>query len=280
MTAVAPGGALREGRSRPATRLPAIAPVLRVVSPPEVTAPSCPLDDAPAPSPAPAASTRRRAVPLLAGAAVAALAWALLAAPFARVGSVEVSGASPRWAAAVRDAAAPALGRPLLLAGSAGVAERVRAVPGVRSVSVGVRWPGTLTVDVVERRAGVAVPVAGGVRIFADDGVDLGLEARPPAGLPRLVVPAAALAPRTVLAAEQAWHGLPQALAAEIVQAGATSPDGVWFALRGGARVVWGSPEDGALKASVLAALRRTAPATRGTTFDVSAPDAPSVSAP
>jgi cell division protein FtsQ len=133
---------------------------------------------------------------------------------------------------------------------------------------------------VQERRPAVAVPVAGGVRLFGADGVDLGVVARPPAGLPRLVVPAGALRPRTVLAAEQAWSGLPRGLAAEVVQAGATSPDGVWFALRAGARVVWGSSGDGAVKAEVLAALRRTAPATRGTTFDVSAPDAPSVSTP
>src|SRR4051812_21603639 len=279
MTAVAPGGALREGRSRPGAGLPPIGPVLRVVAPVQVPAPSCPLEDAPEPSPA-VSPRRRRAMPVFAGAAVAAVAWALLASPFATVRRVEVTGASPRWAAAVGGAAAPALGRPLLFAGGAGVAERVGAVPGVRSVSVGVRWPGTLTVAVVERPAALAVAVPGGVRLFADDGVDLGLEARPPAGLPRLVVPAGALGPRTVLAAEQAWRGLPRALAADVVQAGATSPDGVWFALRQGAGVVWGSSGDGAVKARMLAVLRRTTPATRGTTFDVSAPDAPSVSTP
>jgi cell division protein FtsQ len=279
MTAAAPGGALREGRVRPGPPLPAITPVLRVVAPVQAPAPSCPLDDAPAPGPA-VSRRGRRAVPLLAGAAVAAVAWALLASPFATVRGVEVTGASPRWAAAVREAAAPALGRPLLFAGGAEVAERVGAVPGVRSVSVGVRWPGTLTVAVVERPAAVAVPVRGGVRVFAADGVDLGFEPRPPAGLPRLTVPAGALGPRTVLAAEQAWSGLPRGLAAEVVQAGATSPDGVWFALRDGARVVWGSSGDSVAKADALAALRRTAPSNSGTTFDVSAPDAPSVSTP
>ena len=70
------------------------------------------------------------------------------------------------------------------------------------------------------------------------------------------------------------------ALAAEVARAGATSPDGVWFGLRDGSRVVWGGAGDTAAKAELLAALRRSVPAAPGTTFDVSAPDAPAVSTP
>ncbi len=229
----------------------------------------------------PAASRRRRVlVPLAAAAGVGVLAWALLASPYATVRSVEVTGASQRWAPAVRAAAADAVGRPLLLARDDGIRARVAAVPGVRSAVVGVRWPGVLTVAVVERPPAVAVPVPGGVRLFAADGVDLGLEPAAPAGLPLLSVPPAAVGPRTVLAAEQARRGLPAGLARDVVRVGATSPDGVWFGLRGGARVVWGGPGDGAVKAEMLAVLRRSVPAAPGTTFDVSAPDAPAVSTP
>ena len=219
-------------------------------------------------------------VPLAAAVGVGVLAWALLASPYATVRSVEVTGASPRWAPAVRAAAASAAGRPLLLARDGDVRARVAAVPGVRSAVVGVRWPGVLTVTVVERPAAVAVPVPGGVRLFSADGVDLGLEAAAPAGLPLLSVPPAAVGPRTVLAAERARQALPATLAAEVVRMGATSPDGVWFGLRGGARVVWGGAGDGAVKAEMLAVLRRSVAAVPGTTFDVSAPDAPAVSTP
>jgi cell division protein FtsQ len=320
MTAVAPGGALRGARTRPGALLPALKPVLRpvlgpmvrpvrpvlraargAVVPSRVPAPSPSADDALAPprelSPAapadrpalscvrgpsrPAASRRRRVlVPLAAAAGVGVLAWALLASPYGTVRSVEVTGASQRWAPAVRAAAAAAVGRPLLLARDGDIRARVAAVPGVRSAVVGVRWPGVLTVAVVERPAAVAVPVPGGVRLFAADGVDLGLELAAPAGLPLLSVPPAAVGPRTVLAAEQARQTLPATLAAEVVRMGATSPDGVWFGLRGGGTVVWGGAGDGAAKAQMLAALRRSVPAAPGTTFDVSAPDAPAVSTP
>src|SRR3954470_25019112 len=238
------------------------------------------LSRAPVPSRPGASGRRRLLVPLCAAAAVGVLAWGLLASPYATVRSVEVSGASERWAPAVRAAAASAVGRRLLLARDGDLRARVEAVPGVRSAVVGVRWPGVLTVTVVERPAAVAVPMSGGVRLFAADGVDLGLQRSAPAGLPLLSVPLAAVGPRTVLAAEQARQALPATLAAEVVRMGATSPDGVWFGLRGGAKVVWGGAGDGAAKAQMLAALRRSAPAAPGTTFDVSAPDAPAVSTP
>ena len=129
--------------------------------------------------------------------------------------------------AAVRAAAAAAVGRPLLLARDGGIRARVAAVPGVRSAVVGVRWPGLLTVAVVERPPAVAVPVPGGVRLFAADGVDLGLEARPhPPACPCSSVPPAAVGPPTVLAAEQACRRVAGRARPDVVRVGATSPDG------------------------------------------------------
>jgi len=45
--------------------------------------------------------------------------------------------------------------------------------------------------------------------------------------------------------------------------------------LEGGASVVWGSAEDSALKATVLAALMRAAPPDTVAQYDVSAPTSP-----
>jgi len=80
-----------------------------------------------------------------------------------------------------------------------------------------------------------------------------------------------------VAAAVEARRQLPAALAQQVTGLGATSADGVWFVLRDGSQVVWGSSERGVDKAAVLAALRATSPV--AARYDVSAPDTPAVSA-
>jgi cell division protein FtsQ len=78
-----------------------------------------------------------------------------------------------------------------------------------------------------------------------------------------------------VAAAVAARAQLPPALAGQVVRTGATGADGVWFVLRGGARVQWGSADRAGEKADVLAALLAAVPGARR--YDVSAPDAPAV---
>ena len=174
----------------------------------------------------------------LAGAGVAA--WLLVASPFAAVTAVDIEGASPRWASQVRSAAEREVGVPLVRVDTARVAARLRGVPGVLRASVSRRWPHTLVVRVVERAPAAGVRVAGGVRVFDAAGVDLGV--RPaPAGLPLLAVPATAVRPATVAAVVAVRDSLPAQLRGQLVELGAATPDGVWFVLRGGTRVVWGS---------------------------------------
>ncbi len=55
----------------------------------------------------------------------------------------------------------------------------------------------------------------------------------------------------------------------------AATADDVTLELAGGAQVVWGSAEDSALKATVLAALMRAAPPDTVSQYDVSAPSSP-----
>jgi len=61
----------------------------------------------------------------------------------------------------------------------------------------------------------------------------------------------------------------------QLTGATAATADDVRLELAGGASVVWGSAEDSALKATVLATLMRAAPPDTVAQYDVSAPSSP-----
>ena len=260
--------------------VPTPGPVQPHALPPALLAPASAPVPVP-PDPASAASRRRQLVLAGAGGLVVAAGAALLS-PLGAVSGVEVHGVSARWAGAVGAAASADVGSRALLLDTGQVARRVEALPGVRSARVSVRWPGTLVVDVDERVAAAAVPVAGGVHLVGADGVDLGPATALPPGLPVVVLgdgpgaEAARVDAAEVAAALAVRAELPPALAAEVLTAGATSRDGVWLALRGGVRVVWGGAGEAGAKSEALAALRAAAP--QAATYDVSSPDAAAVS--
>ncbi len=270
----------------PAAGLPAAPPVPAVPAPAAVALrvvalPAGEAVDTPVALPAAARSRRLLLGVGVVAAVVAVAAPVVLLSPVGSVREAHVQGAGPRWDDAVRAAVAPELGRSALLVDTRAVAARVEAVPGVRAASVSVRWPGTLVVEVDERVAAAAVPVAGGVQLLDAAGADLGVVASAPQGVQRVVAGDAsgALGGRVdgtgVAAALAVRAQLPAGLAAEVVEMGATSADGVWFRLRGGATVVWGDAGRAADKADVLDALRAVAP--QAVRYDVAAPDAPAV---
>ena len=218
---------------------------------------------------------------LLAGAG-----WALLAAPWSTVRRIEVFGVHRVDAAAVRAAAQPELGRPLVLADTGRVAAEIRREPLVAAVAVSRRWPGTLLVTVRERAAVAAVPAVSGVNLVDADGVVVARAAVPPRGLPVIHValgraqPPAAPGAAASGSGTPALHacldvlsGLPGALRDQVRQIGAGGPEDVWMVLSDGSRVRWGGSGQTPRKAEVLLALRRQ----RAARYDVSAPDAPAV---
>jgi cell division protein FtsQ len=232
------------------------------------------------------ARRRRR---LLIGAAacllLAGTGWALLAAPWSTVRRIEVFGVHRVDAAAVRAAAQPEVGRPLVLVDTGRIAAEIRREPLVAAVAVSRRWPGTLLVMVRERAAVAAVPAASGVNLVDADGVVVGRATVPPRGLPVIHValgraqpppapgPAGGSGTPALRACLDVLSGLPAGLRDQVRQIGAGSPLDVWMVLNDGSRVRWGGSEQTARKAEVLLALRRQ----RAARYDVSAPDAPAV---
>ena len=70
-------------------------------------------------------------------------------------------------------------------------------------------------------------------------------------------------------------RSLPAEVRTQLTRATAATADDVRLELAGGASVVWGSAEDSALKADVLARLMRAAPPDTVSAYDVSAPRSP-----
>ncbi|MFN8076342.1 MAG: FtsQ-type POTRA domain-containing protein [Kineosporiaceae bacterium] len=211
---------------------------------------------------------------LLAVAAVAFACWVLFASAWLRVTHVRVEGAVRLDPGVARQAASSQVGRPMLLAEPAVVADALRGEVVVRDVEVHRRWPTTLTISIRERVPVAAVRRGGGVALVDGEGVVLGQEASVPAGVPTVEVDLARASAPTVPAVVDVLGSLPPWLSEQVRRSGASSPDGVWLGLSSGARVLWGAPDHAELKSLVLRRMMG-APAAL---YDVSAPGAPAAS--
>ncbi len=205
---------------------------------------------------------RRTCAVALALVPVLLLAWVLLASPLLSVHRVQVTGAGRLTPDALQAAAGVPRGVPLARVDTAAVRARVAALPEVRRVRVVRSWPGTVRLEVTERRPVAAGREADGSWVLVDGaGVRFGRSASPPDGLPQLQ--ASDPAPAVAVLAE-----LPPALLGQVGVAQLLSASSVVLRLRDGRTVVWGPPGDTARKAAVVAALLPRP----GATIDVTTP--------
>jgi cell division protein FtsQ len=196
--------------------------------------------------------------------------WVVLASPLLVVRTVEVNGTSRLTEPEVAAAADVPGSTPLARLDTEAVAARVRALPAVRSVVVDRSWPGTVRIDVTERRAAAVRRQDGAFRLLDRSGVAFATVPRRPAGLP-LVSGVAGARPEALAAALDVLTSVPPPVRRQLVEVRAVSPEQVTLRLTRGRTVVWGSPERGERKAAVLSALLPR----RAVVYDVSAPDAP-----
>jgi cell division protein FtsQ len=185
------------------------------------------------------------------------------------VRQVAVHGASGTVPdATVRQVAAVPLGGPLARLDLAGIAGRVEHLPGVAHVRVSRAWPSTARIDVVERVPVAVVPEGAALWLVDVDGVLFQRVAKAPAALPTLVVPHPRQLDPAGRAALAVLGTVPGSLRAKVGVVEAPSPYSVTLGLRDGRTVIWGGPDDAALKAKLLVVLL-TRP---GSMFDVSSP--------
>jgi cell division protein FtsQ len=193
------------------------------------------------------------------------------------VRQVVVRGADQVQPSLVQLKAAVRLGTPLARVDLGAVRARVEAIPAVASAQVRRQWPNTLLVQVVVRVPVLAANSGGRWQLIDRTGVAFKTVAAPPAGLPVLTTagdPATVDRP-TLRAMATVAASLPATLAAQVRSIGATSPDDVVLRLASGAQVRWGSADDTAVKAQVLAVLVARVGGPKVSLYDVRAPAAP-----
>lgn len=190
-----------------------------------------------------------------------------------RSGEIEVTGTNQIVSdEEVLAIVTPTDGTPLARLDTAGLAEELTTIVGVREAHLERDWPHGLHVS-IEPRVPVATVADGDEFAVLDgDGVVLSREAEPAEDLPLVDVPLGEEDTAASLTAVlEVLDALPEDLLAEVVAASAPSPNQVSFELPDEVEVFWGSSAENPLKVQVLETLRQV----EATGYDVSAPRAP-----
>jgi cell division protein FtsQ len=191
------------------------------------------------------------------------------------VQGVEVSGTQTLSETKVREVADVPTGGPLATVDLDKIAYRVRSLAVVKSAEVTRKWPHDVLIEIVERQPVAVVEIAGQLHSLDEDGVVFGSYERAPDGLPRVRaesgVNAEALAEGAGVVA-----ALPTDIATKVDYAEVISVDQITLLLRDGRDVLWGSSEQSAEKAQVLAGLLSARP--KASSYDVSVPGMPTTS--
>ncbi|MFC6011957.1 cell division protein FtsQ/DivIB [Nocardia lasii] len=197
---------------------------------------------------------------------VAVLAWFT---PALSVRTVQIDGLSVVPDEDVRDRLEIPEGRSMLRIDTTSIAQRVAAIPTVRSVRVQRQFPSTVLVTVVERTPVVYYEAPDGAHVIDADSVEFAIEPENPIGVPKLITEGSFTGPAATQAAVQVLVTLPPALSVQVGEVVARSISDVSLSLRDGRKVVWGGTGDGERKAAVVLPLLTR----EGTVFDVSSPN-------
>lgn len=193
--------------------------------------------------------------------------------PLLSLKNIRVEGASRVSAASVRTAVDGQLGRPLALVDFPAITKALGKFPLIRSFVTETVPPDTLIIRVAERAPIATLATSSGFDVVDPAGIviDGGTERQP--GIPLIELGAASKGSPAFIAAVGVLLALPSDLLKRVDTVTAQTSDDVTLTLTSGQSVVWGSAEQSALKAKVLAAVISVG----GTTskYDVSAPNHP-----
>ena len=202
---------------------------------------------------------------------VATGVWAVYFSSLLAVQGVEVSGATTVGAARIRAAAAVPTGEPLASVDLTQVRARVEALAVVRSADVSREWPDQVLIRVEERTAVAVVEIGGQLRGMDADGVVFRDYRTAPAGLPHVQTTTETRSDALQEAA-RVISALPGDLTPKVDHVEVETVDQISLVLKDGRTVVWGSADESATKAEVLATLLATVQAQ---VYDVSVPSKP-----
>ncbi|MFD9005684.1 cell division protein FtsQ/DivIB [Streptomyces sp. NPDC059582] len=211
--------------------------------------------------------------------------WALYGSQWLRVERVSVSGTGVLTPEQVREAADVPVGAPLISVDTDVIEARLRQkLPRIDSVDVVRSWPHGIGLKVTERSPVLLVRKGAAFVEVDDEGVRFATVSEAPSGIPALELSVSRTGSATaslrrfdedrlVLEAVRVAGDIPAAVARTTRVVKVRSYDDISLELTADRTVVWGSGEQGPLKARTLTALMKAASDARY--FDVSVPTAP-----
>lgn len=223
--------------------------------------------------------TRRRALMrrwtvLIVFLSIVGVLYLLLFTSVLGVHKVDVDGTKGLTPEEVRKVAAVDMGTPLIRLDTDEIVKRVATLPRVARVDVERSWPTTVVITVTERTPVGFVRRPDGVHMVDSAGIDFAVIPQVPTGLPSIEVANISPADPATHSVVDVLARIPQQLRDMVTGLSAQTAGSVQLTLTDGRVVKWGNSADSERKAMVLAALL-TRP---GKTYDVSAPDLPTVS--
>lgn len=197
--------------------------------------------------------------------------YALWFSTWLAVEDVDVSGAETVEASDIRTRSGIDVGEPMISVDLDTAERRIGALAVVRSVSVTRQWPHGILVSIEERTPIAVVEIGDRLRGMDEDGVVFRDYKTAPPGLPRVVTTSGTTSDALKEAAEVV-SALPPELTLIVDHVQVSSVDKISLVLKDGREVIWGSADESATKAEVLATLLATVQAQ---VYDVSVPSKP-----
>lgn len=204
--------------------------------------------------------------------------WLVLLSPVFALdpGATEASGfgsvVSPEQ---VTEVIARHEGTSLMMLNTGDVTSEIEQLVGVREVQITRVWPAGLRVEIVSSEPVAAIPQDSSFLLVDDLGETVDTADAAPEQLPVITIPVGEGSKRILAGVLDVVDEIPVALRDRVKGIEAQTEDSISFVLRDGPRVEWGSGEQSALKAQVLAALLDSEQTDGVDVIDVSAPSLP-----
>ncbi len=187
--------------------------------------------------------------------------------------TVRIEGATRVDAVALQAVLDEQLGSPLALVDEGRIVAALERFPLIRSFVIERIPPDTIVVRITEREPVAAMASPDGCDLVDPAGVSVLTSPTAVDGVPVVDVQGQGVDSVAFRSVIEVLLSMPAELRARVVQVTAASRDDVTLSLSGvGQTVAWGSADDSALKARVLATLMTTVDPGRAGEFDVSAP--------
>jgi cell division protein FtsQ len=193
--------------------------------------------------------------------------------PLLSLTTIRIEGASRVSSSSVRAAVGDQIGRPLALVDFDSITRALGRFPLIRSFVTETVPPDTLIIRIAERVPIATLATTRGFSVVDPAGIVIDSAAERQPGFPLIELGSATAGSPAFTAAVGVVLALPPDLLKKVDTVSAQTADDVTLMLTGGQSVIWGSPEQSALKAKVLAAVITVGGAT--TKYDVSAPNHP-----